>query len=69
MKKILHKWDWFWFSYFLKRLKKDWEQEVYESIYETLSKSLEEIRSICYVSPTTEEIINDIIARASGLKQ
>ena len=69
MKKILHKWHWFWFKINFKWLMKEYEKDVYKLMYNAIDEFLQQVNSVAIINTTTEEMLNDLIEkmRAPGL--
>ena len=38
MKKLLHKWHWYWFKQHMKWLSKEWREQIYKELDQALSE-------------------------------
>ena len=62
IKKILHKWHWFWFQAHLKWLMKDYKDEVWKAAYKAIDEMLNTyVSPYMFVTTSVEEMTNDLI--------
>ena len=58
IKKLLHKWHWYWFQRHTKWLSKEWKEQVYKELDKALSEIIKNT-PIYY----TEDVVIDLVNR------
>lgn len=59
MKKLLHKWHWFWFKRHIKWLSKGWKEQVYKELDNALSEIIKNT-PIYYTEDVVIDLVNHI---------
>lgn len=62
IKKLQHRWHWYWFKLHCKWLLREQKNEVYKQLYKSIDEYLmNDIKSVCVVDTTTEELLDSLI--------
>lgn len=62
MKKLLHKWHWYWFKRHTKWLMKEWKEQLYKTLNEAIADYMKDINTFTYTDDelTVDDIINAV---------